>query len=383
MDGRFTFMANKKIAVNTRLLLKGKMDGIGWFTYETFKRIVKRHPEHEFHFLFDRPYSPEFVFADNVIPHIVHPQARHPFLFKIWYDYSVPFVLNRIRPDAFISPDAMMSLRTGVPQMIVMHDLNFVHYPNDLSKRVANYLIEGSKKFAAKADRIVTVSEFSKRDIIAQYGVSPDKVDNVYNGVNESFHPLTPQQISDTRFKISQGQPYFLFVGSAYPRKNLQRLLPAFDLFKENTGSAVKLVVVGKTFQAYPAVNEVFQKMKHSADVVFTGMLGAEELHQVIGAAFASVYVSYFEGFGIPILEAFKCDVPVITSNVTSMPEVAGDAALLVDPFSVNDIEQAMQRIYKEENLRTELIQKGRERVKLFSWDKTADKLWESIEKLW
>jgi glycosyltransferase involved in cell wall biosynthesis len=376
-------MAKKKIAVNTRLLLEGKMDGIGWFTYETFKRIVQRHPEHEFHFFFDRPYSSKFVFADNVIPHIVHPQARHTLLFKVWYDYSVPFVLKRIKPDVFISPDAMMSLRTDVPQMIVMHDLNFVHYPNDLSKRVANYLIDGSKKFAALADRIVTVSEFSKNDIIKQYGVPADKVDNVYNGVNESFQPLTPQTIANTRFKLTQGQPYFLFVGSAYPRKNLQRLLPAFELFKERTGSNVKLVIVGKTFSAYPAVNEVYQKMKYASDVVFTGMLDAEQLHQVIGSALASVYVSYFEGFGIPILEAFKCDVPVITSNITSMPEVAGDAALLVDPFSVDDIAHAMTRIYNEETLREELMRKGRERVQLFSWDATADKLWQSIEKLW
>ncbi len=371
-----------KIAVNTRLLLEGKMDGIGWFTYEAFKRITRNHPEHEFHFLFDRPFSDKFIFSNNITPHVVHPQARHPILFKIWYDYMVPRILRRIDADVFISPDAVMSLRTNVPQIIVMHDLNFVHYPEDLEKKWSVFLNERTKKFASKANRIVTVSEFSRQDIIRQYDVPTSKVDNVYNGVNENFHPILQQEIEFTRAKISDGEPYFLFVGSAYPRKNVQRLLPAFDLFKEKTGSNNKLVIVGKRFSAYREVEGAFRNMKHAQDVIFTGMLDAQDLHHVIASALSSVYVSYFEGFGIPILEAFKCDVPVITSNITSMPEVAGDAALFVNPFSIDEIADAMIRMNSDAQIREDLIAKGREQLKLFSWDKTAEKLWQSIEKM-
>lgn len=370
------------IAVNTRLLLEGKMDGIGWFTYETFKRICRNHPEHEFHFLFDRPFSDKFIFSDNIVPHVVHPQARHPLLFKVWYDYMIPRKLKSIEADIFISPDAVMSLRTNIPQMVVLHDLNFAHYPNDLEKKWSVFLNGRTKKFAEKANRIVTVSEFSKQDIIAQYGIAESKVDNVYNGVNESFHPVSAQEIQHTREKISQGKPYFLFVGSAYPRKNLQRLLPAFDLFKQKTASDTKLVIVGKRFAAYKEVESAFSNMQHSEDVIFTGMLDAHELHHVVASALASVYVSYFEGFGIPILEAFKCDVPVITSNITSMPEVAGDAAILVNPFSVDEIAHALEKMNSDAHLREDLIIKGRKRLELFSWDKTADKLWQSIEKM-
>lgn len=371
-----------KIAVNTRLLLKGKMDGIGWFTYETFRRICENHPEHEFHFIFDRAYSEKFIFSDNVIPHIVHPQARHPWLYKIWYDYTVPRKLKTLNADVFISPDAMMSLRTNIPQLIVIHDLNFVHYPNDLNRRLSTYLNEGSVRYAQKAQRIATVSEFSKSDIVQLFNVSADKVDNVYNGVNENYKPISSEEQTLVRQKISNGAPYFLFVGSAYPRKNLQRLIPAFDLFKKQTGSNVKLVVVGKKFNDYKEVNDAFSNMKFKQDLIFTGMLDENELHGVIASALALTYVSYFEGFGIPILEAFKCDVPVVTSNVTSMPEVAGDAALLVNPFSIEEIANALERICSNESLRNDLIAKGRKRLELFSWSKTAEKFWTSIEKM-
>lgn len=358
------------------------MDGIGWFTYETFRRICKDHPEHEFHFLFDRPFSEKFVFADNVVPHVVHPQARHPWLYRIWYDYTVPLKLKRIKADVFISPDAMISLRTSIPQMIVMHDLNFVHYPQDLSRILSNYLQSGSRRYAEIATRIVTVSEYSKQDIIDQYSVPKDIVDNVYNGVNENYMPISDEQKLSVRKRISGGAPYFLFVGSAYPRKNLQRLIPAFDLFKIKTGSDAKLVVVGKKFTGYKEVNAAIDSMKFKNDLIFTGMLDANVLHEVIASALALTYVSYFEGFGIPILEAFKCDVPVITSNVTSMPEVAGNAALFVDPFSVDSIANALMKVNQNEGLREELILKGRARASHFSWDKTAEKLWQSIEKM-
>lgn len=358
------------------------MDGIGWFTYESFKRICRNHPEHEFHFLFDRPYSEKFIFSDNIIPHIVRPQARHPLLFKIWYDYTVPRLLKKIAADVFISPDAVMSLTTSVPQLVVLHDLNFVHYPNDLEKKWSVFLNARTRKFAEKAARIATVSEFSKSDIIHQFAVPESKVDVVYNGVNEDFHTISKEEIQQVRNRISDGKPYFVFVGSAYPRKNLQRLLPAFDAFKEKSASDVKLVIVGKKFRDYSVVDEAFTKMKHSGDVVLTGMLDADELHRVVASSLASVYVSYFEGFGIPILEAFSCDVPVITSSLTAMPEVAGDAALLINPFSEDEIAQAMLRILEDTALRKELIAKGRERLKLFSWEQTAEKLWASIEKI-
>jgi glycosyltransferase involved in cell wall biosynthesis len=370
-----------KIAVNTRLLLKGRLDGIGWFTLENFSRICRNHPEHEFHFIFDRSYSRDFIFSDNIIPHVVPPQARHPLLFKIWYDWTLPFMFRRIKPDVFVSPDAMCSQRTGIPQLLVIHDLNFIHYPDDLPEIISRYWRVNTPKFVAQANRIVTVSEFSKSDIMKQYNVADDKVDVVHNGVNTTYGPLDVHSQRLVREKWSDGAPYFLFVSSIHPRKNLQRLLPAFDRFRLACDEKVKLLVVGKRFWLNEELDRVYTEMMHRDDVIFTDRLEADQLREVVASALGSVYVSYFEGFGIPIIEAFQSGVPVITSSVTSMPEVAGNAALLVNPFSVEEIASAMYDVWSNSHLREELIRRGFERVKLYSWDRSSELLWQSIIK--
>src|SRR5690606_32666151 len=161
-----------RIAINTRLLLKGKLEGIGWYTHETIKRIVKAHPEHEFIFFFDRPYDTSFVFADNVTPVVFGPPARHPVLFYIWYEMRIPYMLRKYKVDLFVSPDGLTSLTTSVPTCLVMHDLAFEHYPHHLKASIRYYLRYFSPIFAKKATRIVTVSEFSKQDIASTYHIA-------------------------------------------------------------------------------------------------------------------------------------------------------------------------------------------------------------------
>ena len=369
-----------KIAVNTRLLLKDKLEGIGWVAYETLRRMVKDHPDVEFYFLFDREPDPMFVFGDNVKPIVLFPQARHPFLFIWFFEFSVKKALKQIQPDLFFSPDGYLSLRSDVPQVAQFHDLNFEHFPKDMPKIHLWHYKTFFPRFARKAKRIVTVSEFSKQDIVDCYGVDPQKIDVAYNGVNEIFKPLPETEIMEIRGKYSGGFPYFMFVGSLHPRKNLARLFSAFDRFKSYNRNDVKLVIVGEKRWWTEPIQRAYDAMSCKDDVVFVGRLSAEDLHRVTAAALASVYVSYFEGFGIPILEAFKCDTPVITSNVTSMPEVAKDAALLVDPFNEDSIAKAMIKVL-DDKVRERLIEKGRERAKDFSWDKAAEDIWNSLIK--
>ena len=369
-----------KIAVNTRLLLKGKLEGIGWVAYETLRRMVLAHPEVEFYFLFDREPDPMFLFANNVKPVVLFPQARHPFLFIWYFECSVPRALRKIKPDLFFSPDAYLSLHTDVPQVAQFHDLNFEHFPNDMPKVHLWHYKKYFPKFAQKATRIITVSEFSKQDIIDCYHVDPAKIDVAYNGVNEKFCPVSDVVRKAVRTRYTDGNPYFMFVGSLHPRKNLARLFTAFDLFKKQTPSAVKLLIVGEKRWWSENIEQAYSAMTHKEDVVFAGRLSAEDLHLVTAAALASVYVSYFEGFGIPILEAFKCDTPVITSNVTSMPEVAGDAALLVDPFNEAAIAEGMTRML-DPDLRSAFVEKGRRRASEFSWDQAATTIWNSLMK--
>ncbi|NCA76687.1 MAG: glycosyltransferase family 1 protein [Alphaproteobacteria bacterium] len=368
------------IAVNTRLLIRDRLEGIGWFTYETLKRITTQHPEHHFYFIFDREYDPAFIFSDNITPVIQYPQARHPVLYYTWFEYVIPKLLDRLKPDLFLSADGFLSLKSQVPSMVVFHDLNFEHYPEDIPFWTRRYYRKYSPKYAEKANRIATVSEFSKQDIIRQYHVSADKIDVVYDGAGDIYHPLTPDEKSAVREAYTDGLPYFIFIGSLHPRKNLVNLFRAFDLFKKSNPSEVKLMIVGARKWWTRDIEFAYNRMVFPDDVIFTGRLQVNELSKVLGSALALTYVSYFEGFGIPIVEAFRCDVPVITSTVTSMPEVAGDAALLVDPFSPESIAEALYKAYQYESIREELIQRGRRRKERFSWQQTADRLWESIE---
>lgn len=370
-----------KIAVNTRLLLKDRLEGIGWFTFENLKRITTQHPEHQFYFLFDRKFHAEFIFSDNIQPLVLHPQARHPVLYYTWFEFSVPRMLKKIKADLFFSPDGYLSLKTNVPSMNVFHDLNFEHYPKDLPAIERYYYQKYFPEYAHKAVRIATVSEYSKKDIMNIYGVNKNKVDVVYNGANERFTPIEDQLKKKTRAQFSQGAPYFLFVGSLHPRKNLARLFPAFDKFKISDIQGIKLLIVGEKKWWTEPIQQAYESMKHKDDVIFCGRLNPENLHHVTASALAVTYVSYFEGFGIPILEAFYCDTPVITSNITSMPEVAGDAAVLVDPLDIDSITQALRQVAGDEKLRNTMVANGRERRKMFSWQKTSERLWNSIEK--
>ena len=370
-----------KIAVNTRLLLKNKLEGIGWFSFETLNRIVKQHPEHDFYFIFDRPYDSSFVFSPNVKAIVAPPQARHPVLYFIWFELVIPRILKKIGADLFFSPDGYLSLRSTIKQVVVMHDLNFEHYPKDLPLHESWFYRKFFPQYAHKASRIATVSEFSKSDIIKYYHIDAEKIDVVYNGVNLIFQPVSELEKQTTRAKYAMGCDYFICVGSVHKRKNIVNLLKAFELFKSAQSSEVKLLIVGQKRWWTKEMQLTLNHMVYISDVIFTGRVETKNLNVLMGSALALTYVSYHEGFGIPIVEAFCCETPVITSAITSMPEVAGDAAILVDPFSPESITRAMTRIYTEIDLRKELIEKGRERRKLFSWQKTADALWQCIEK--
>ncbi len=370
-----------KIAVNTRLLLPGKLEGIGWFTYETLKRITQSHPEHEFLFLFDRKYSEEFVFGKNVTPIIVPVQARHPFLFHLWFEWMVPPVLRKHNVDLFLSPDGYLSLNSEKRQLAVIHDINFEYYPRHLPFFARKYLRFYFPKFADKATRIATVSQFSKEDIIRHYEANPDNIDVVYNGVSDIYQPISDAEKKTTRARFTNGDDYFIFIGSIQPRKNLAQLFKAFDLFKEANQTDIKLLIVGEKRWWTKAISRAYDSMKHQDHVVFTGRLEQEDLSKALGASLALVYVSFFEGFGIPIVEAMNCDVPIITSNITSMPEVAGAAAVYVSPFDTASIREGMEKIAFDKELVTKLVAEGRIQRQKFSWDKTAELLWKSIEK--
>jgi glycosyltransferase involved in cell wall biosynthesis len=370
-----------QIVVNTRLLLRNRLEGIGWFSYQTLKRITQNNPHVHFVFLFDRDFDEEFIFSENITPLILSPKARHPFLYYAWFQFSVKSVLNKMKPDLFLSPDGFISLGAKCKQLPVIHDINFLHHPKDSKWLSAKYYNYYFPKFAKAASRIATVSEFSKNDIVKNYHIDRDKIDVVYNGIHSFFKPIdnvTKQKIKD---KFSSGKNYFVSIGSLHPRKNSVNLIKAFGLFKKESGSDLKLLFAGPGFWGLSDIHAAANESGFKDDIIFTGRLQDEDLAGVLGSALALTFVPYYEGFGIPLVEAMEAQVPIITSNVTSLPEVAGDAALFIDPFEVNDIKNAMLKLNHDEMLRKSLIEKGNTQKQKFSWDKSADLLWQSILK--
>ena len=369
------------IAVNTRFLLSDYLEGYGNFIYETFNRITQNHPEHQFIFIFDRPYDERFVFRKNVKAVVAGPAARHPLLWKLWYDLKIPVVLRKYKADVFVSCDGFCSLRTKVPQCLVVHDLAFLHYPSFIKRSHLLFYKKYTPKFLNKAASVVTVSEFSKQDIIKQYKTEPTKIDVVFNGVKEIFQPLNDEDKAATKDKYTDGKEYLVYAGAIHPRKNLMNLLKAFSVFKKRQQTNMKLVLTGRLAWKYESFKESLKSYKYRNDVVMTGYVEDSDLVLLIGSAYGMIYPSLLEGFGVPVLEAMRCDVPVITSANSSMQEIAKDAALFADVESHTNIADKMMLLYKDENLRKELIQKGREVAAVYNWDKTAALLWQSIVK--
>ncbi len=367
-----------KIAVNTRLLLPHKLEGIGWFTYEVFKRLTEQHPEHEWIFLFDRPFDKQFIFSDNINARVVWPPSRHPLLWYWWFERSIPAVLNKLGTDLFISPDGYVSLASNITSLAVIHDINFEHHPEHVPRIAGWYYRHFFPKYAHRANRIATVSEYSRTDISETYQVEKDKIDLVYNGCGDFFKPIDQVEQDQVRKELTDGKPYFIFIGALSPRKNILGMLQAFKQYCFSGGEA-SFVIVGEKMFLNDEIESTYEHHAYRDRIIFTGRLEGEGLNRVLASSQSLLFVSHFEGFGIPIVEAFKAGVPVITSTTTSMPEVAGNAGLLCEPNNPGQIAQAMRRV-EEPKTKEDLINKGRLRSSEFSWDRSAEMMWRSIE---
>ncbi len=365
--------------MNTRLLLPDYLEGMGNFIDENLKRIVKDHPEHEFLFIFDRPFDPKFIYGPNVKGIVCGPPARHPFLWKLWYDLRVPALIKKWKADIFLSADGFCSLTTTIPQCLVLHDLAYLHFPG-FNKRSHRYFYQRyTAKFIRKAKTVVTVSEFSKQDIIKHFPDAKNRLKLVYSGVKDIFSPKNFEEREAIKQRITGGKDYFLYTGAIHPRKNLINLLKAFSLFKKGQKSAMKLVLTGRLAWKYDGFLQDLKHYKYHEDVVLTGFVEDKELVNITAAAYAMVYPSLHEGFGVPVLEAMRSGVPVITSENSSMQEIAGEAALYANPMQPASIAEQMMRIYKDESLRKIIVEKGFINSVPYTWDRTSMLLWEAM----
>ena len=371
-----------RIAVNTRLLQIDNLEGIGRFTFEMLKRMVLSHPEVEFIFCFDRPFDSSFVFAQNVKPIMIGFPARHPFLYYLWFEFSLPKALKKHKVDILLSPDGFLPLNTSVKTLAVIHDLAFEHDELGVSWLAQKYYKYYFPKFAKQADKVVTVSKFSKQDIINTYGLPASKIDIVFNGVSSVFKPLNVAQKKEIKVRLNLLKPYFLYHGSIHPRKNILTLLKAFELFKQQNKTDFQLILIGRKAWKTRELVIFFNQMSYKNEVHFLGKQSDKKLAQILACADASIYPSYFEGFGLPVIEAFACGTPVITSKNSAMEEIARGAAYLFDAFNPQDLANQMAKLVDNSSKTMDNMKQGLLIAARYNWNHEADKLWKSILSL-
>ena len=370
-----------RIAINAIFLQNNPMEGYGHYTAEVVQRMIEAHPEDDFLLVYDRSWDKDFINKPNVTHLLVTPAARHPLSFKYWYDIKASAAVKRWKADVWFQPYGFCSLTSSVPQVLMIHDLSFKHYPQYISWYQRLYYRWFTLSFIRKAKKLITVSDFSKNDIIKNYRTPENKIAVIPGAARKGFIPLDWEEKLAVKNGYADGREYFLFVGGVHPRKNLLNLLKAFSHFKKWQHSNMKLLVAGRLAWQYDDLLEKMKTYKYRDDVVLLGYLPEAQLQKVVGAAYALVYPSWFEGFGLPILESMQAGVPVICSNTSSMPEVAGDAALLLDPASHDAIGKEMLALYRSEGIRNAFIEKGLQRVQSFSWDITAAAVYKELKQ--
>lgn len=301
------------------------------------------------------------------------PAVRIPF--------STPLRLRKDRTQVY-SAQYVSPPICPAKSVLVIHDISFEYFPQYF-KTLERWRLKLLTPFSARiASHILACSESTKRDLVKFYGIPPDKISVVYYGKSPIFREhRNPEDLDRIRKKYGIEGPYLLYVGNLQPRKNLKRLIAAFGRLKKDRSIRERLVIVGKrTWLQSEAFGAIDESLKN--DILITGYVPEEDLPLLYSAAEVAVYPSIFEGFGFPVLEAMACGTPVITSNTSSLPEVAGDAAILVDPYSEDAIAAAIQRVLSEPGLRAELKRKGLEQAARFSWEKAARETLDIFKKI-
>jgi len=304
--------------------------------------------------------------------------------YSIWEQVTVPWALVRTRAGIFHEPHYVLPPLTHCRSVVTIHDCIHLRFPQYLQKPGALAYARAQMGAAARrSNRILTVSEASKRDILEYFKVPPEKVTVIYNGIDERFAtaPAEDQiRAVEERYQL-QGE-FALYVGNVKPHKNVERLLDAFHLVRQSGLTDLKLIVIGDDISKYAALRRAVHRYNLHKYVRFLGFLPDETLAVVYRLASVFVFPSLYEGFGLPPLEAMACGTPVVTSNVSSLPEVTGDAALLVNPYSAEEIADAMRRVLTNPVLRADLSARALARAREFSWERSARRVLEIYDEV-
>lgn len=289
---------------------------------------------------------------------------------------SIPISLRRARADLFHSPHYVLPPLSRGRAIVTIHDCIHLRFPQYLPNRAAYYYARTFMWSAGRqADRILTVSEASKRDIVDMLGVSEDKITVIYNAIEEGFwRPPPEDEVKRIRERFQLDRPFLLYVGNVKPHKNLERLIDAFHRVRQG-GTDLTLLIIGDQITRYTTLRQAVHRHQLHKYVRFLGYVPEQTLSILYRLATAFVFPSLYEGFGLPPLEAMASGTPVVTSNVSSLPEVVGDAAVLVDPYDPDSIAEAIERVVSDTTLRASMVERGYVRAREFSWERSVRRI--------
>ena len=358
-----------KIAIDVR---KWRDYGIGTYVRNLVRHLARL--DHETTYFLLCELSDEATLrdlAENFVP-VVEASAGY----SLREHFSIPRQLRRLRADLFHSPHYVLPLMSRVPCVATIHDCIHLLFPKYLPNRFALYYARFMLRQAVRRSTVVlTVSEASRADILRFYPETPpERVRVIPNAIDDAI--LTPPSAEETqrvheRYQI-QGR-FVLYAGNIKPHKNLERLIQAFGQVKARPGfEDVKLIIIGDEIQRYGSLRRSVETAGVRQDVRFFGFVPDATLAVLYRTAHVFAFPSLYEGFGLPPLEAMACGTPVITSRISSLPEVVGDAALLVDPYDTTEIARALERLLSDDTLHAELVTRGRARASEFSWDRSV-----------
>ncbi|MBI4265050.1 MAG: glycosyltransferase family 4 protein [Acidobacteria bacterium] len=311
---------------------------------------------------------------------VLEPSANYSLTEQI----HVPWLLGRVRPDVFHAPHYVLPPAVPCRSVVTIHDCIHLMFPQYLPSRAAHAYAKAAMWAAAKrSSRILTVSEASKRDILRFFKVPPEKIVVVYNAIDERFRTApAEEEVARVRERYQLDHGFVLYVGNIKPHKNLVRLIEAFAELRRRGFDELKLLIIGDEISKLPALRRAVHKHKLYKHVRFLGYLPDETLAVLYRLAAVFVFPSLYEGFGLPPLEAMASGTPVVTSNVSSLPEVAGGAALLVDPYDVGAIADGVCRVLSDAALASELRARGIERAREFSWTRSISRTRELYQEV-
>jgi len=359
-----------RIAIDARKL---RDFGIGTYIRNILMELSRLDRETEYVVL----CRPDDVEAGEVLGSNFRMVPETAPTYSIAEQFKIPLSLAREGVRLVHEPHYVLPPLLRCRSVVTIHDCIHLMFPEYLPNKLAHLYAKGSMWTASKkADRILTVSEASKKDILRFFDVPPDKVEVIYNAIDERFlAPANPERMDLVRQRYQLDHPFILYVGNIKPHKNLERLIDAFGRARTQGPEHLKLIIIGDEISKYPALRQSVHKHKLDKHVRFLGFQPMETLAAFYRLARAFVFPSLYEGFGLPPLEAMACGTPVVTSNVSSLPEVSGGAALLVDPHDEDAIADAILRAVTDEPLRAELIEKGLLNVRTFSWKQSVKKI--------